>query len=145
MVVRCYNGNLQGRSCFDNIERIIIESSEYSETEQGTVLRSIRDRRCLAKLTFRMTNSRPGRLAQMILRIRFISQEIRNTFLSELLTLTFGVTYGMVHVAVARESVPTAGFLGDPNAMSFGQLVPLLLMALPILAAGEAYFGESCL
>ena len=27
--------------------------------------------------------------------------------------------------------------------MGFGQLVPLLLMALPVLAAGEVYFGES--
>ena len=27
--------------------------------------------------------------------------------------------------------------------MGFGQLVPLLLMALPLLAAGEIYVGES--
>ena len=132
-------------SRFDNIEKIIIASSHCSRTEQGTILRSIRDRRRLANhLNFLMTN-RPGRLAQILSEISFINREIGNTFLSELLTLTFGVTYGIAQVVVARENCPPAGLVGDQNAMGFGQLVPLLLMALPVLAAGEVYSGESCL
>jgi len=131
-------------SRFHNIERIIIASSQRSRTEQGTILRSIRDRRRLANHLNSLMTKRPGHLAQMLSKISFIDQEIGNTFLSELLTLTFGVTYGIAQVVVAREAVPTSGLVGDQNAMGFGQLVPLLLMALPVLAAGEIYFGKSC-
>ena len=39
--------------------------------------------------------------------------------------------------------MPAAGLVGNQNAMDFGPLVPLLLLALPVLAAGEAYYGDS--
>ena len=38
--------------------------------------------------------------------------------------------------------MPSGGLVGNQNTMSFGQLVPLLLMALPVFAAGEVYFGR---
>lgn len=42
-----------------------------------------------------------------------------------------------------RNEVLTARILGSQNATGFGQLLPLLLMALPLLAANKVYFGVS--
>ena len=33
--------------------------------------------------------------------------------------------------------------MGSKNDINFGQLVPLLLMLLPIFAAGEVFFGNN--
>ena len=67
---------------------------------------------------------------------------MNNAFSGDILTLIFGVAYGIATVISSRRNVPVAGLSGNENTMGFGQLVPLFLMALPVLAAGEIYFGK---
>lgn len=69
-------------------------------------------------------------------------QELQKSFLGDLLSVIFGFTFGITTVIYSRIDTPSVGLSGDENVMSFGQLVPLLLIALPILAAGEVYFGK---
>lgn len=69
----------------------------------------------------------------------FINDLIAQSFLGEILTLTFGMSYGIAQIITARISIPSAGLFGSQNELELGQLMPLLLMGLPILAAGEAY------
>ncbi|CAD6590844.1 MAG: hypothetical protein ASARMPREDX12_004752 [Alectoria sarmentosa] len=65
---------------------------------------------------------------------------MQNYFLSEIHDLLFSVSYGIAKVIINRNQIPTGGLSGDQNAISFGQPIPLLLIALPVLAAGEVYF-----
>ncbi len=68
--------------------------------------------------------------------------ETKYSFLSDLLTLQFGVALGITQVIVSRTDEPSAGVVGSQNDINFGQLVPLLLMLLPLFTAGEVFFGN---
>ncbi|KAI9880073.1 MAG: hypothetical protein M1830_005605 [Pleopsidium flavum] len=72
----------------------------------------------------------------------FIFAEMSDCFLYQIIFLLFGVTYGIVQIAAYRWVAfnAPAAISGSEDELGFGQLVPLLLIALPILAAGEAYF-----
>ena len=64
----------------------------------------------------------------------------QRSFLWQILWLTFGNTWGFAQVYVARwQAAPTV--VGNENELGFGQLVPLFLLALPVLAAVEGYTG----
>ena len=64
----------------------------------------------------------------------------QKSFLWQILWLTFGNTWGFAQVYVTRwQLAPTV--VGNENDLSFGQLVPLLLLALPVVAAIEGYTG----
>lgn len=76
-------------------------------------------------------------------RLRYLDREIRKSFIGELLTLLFGITYGLTLITVNRNDIPPAGLSGSQDTVGFGQLVPLFLMALPLLAAGEVCYGKS--
>ena len=68
--------------------------------------------------------------------------EINYSFLGDLLTLKFGILLGISQVIVSRIEEPSTGIVGSQSDINFGPLVPLLLMLLPLFAAGEAYFGK---
>lgn len=124
-----------------NLEKIVVTSSTLTRAEQGTTYRKLQQRRrwwryCNSWVKHRSTISR------RMLAFWFLSQEMRRSFLSEILTTLFGVGYGFLQLFATRNLVPKAGLSGDQNTISFGQLVPLLLIALPLLGAGEIYYGE---
>ena len=124
-----------------NLEKIVVTSSALTRAEQGTTYRKLQQRRrwwryCNGWVKHRSAISR--RMAEFW----YLNQEMQRSFLSEILTTLFGVGYGIAQVIATRNSVPKAGLSGDQNSISFGQLVPLLLIALPLLAAGEIYYGE---
>ena len=127
-----------------NLERIVVTSSILSKAEQGATYRKLQQRRrwwkyCNGWLANRSAFSR--RLIEMW----YLNQELQRSFLSEILTLLFGVSYGISQVVTNRNEIPHAGLSGDQNAITFGQLVPLFLIALPVLAAGEVYYGKCSL
>ena len=86
-----------------------------------------------------------GRLKSYMLAILFMAHEFSLSFLSQVLTLAFAITYGFAQTIVFRLDMPSSGIEGDQNEMGFGQLVPLFLLLLPGLAIGELYFGECVL
>lgn len=63
------------------------------------------------------------------------------SFLSTLPDVAFSYSYGLTQIVLYRW-VMAPQVTADSNRMGFGQYVPLLLLLLPILAAGETYYGE---
>ena len=120
------------RSRYRRLERIVVAFSRESRADQGVMIRTINRHQRLAQVR---NNSR--------LRLLLVlSGELSRSFLNELLTLLFGVAYGITQVIVSRQDSPLAGITGNQNTVGFGQLVPLLLLGLPMLAAGEVFSGK---
>jgi hypothetical protein len=67
--------------------------------------------------------------------------QCRGSFAWRLFWLWSGNVYGIVTIFTSRSV--TTGMSGNPNEMGFGQVVPLALLALPILAAMESHAGKS--
>lgn len=124
------------RKAMPSLEGILIATSKRSKAEQGAAIKRLRQRRRYCRYVLRQ-KLKGNHLARWFAQVAFISEEISHAFLSDLLTLLFGVVFGVSRIIVVRKR-PVSG---DHNTMNFGQIVPLLLMALPILAAGEALFG----
>lgn len=124
-----------------NLERIVVTSPTLSKAEQGATYRQLQQRRRWWKYCGDWVKKRSA-MSRRVAEIGYLNKEMQGSFLSEILTLLFGVSYGISQLITNRMNIPAAGIAGDQNAMSFGQLVPLLLIALPVLAAGEVYFGE---
>ena len=70
-------------------------------------------------------------------------REYSKSYISNIPDLLFTFSYGVAQVVASR-------WLGAPklaeeaNRMGFGQIVPLLLLAIPVLIAAEIYYGEIC-
>jgi hypothetical protein len=68
------------------------------------------------------------------------SETYLNSFVWQIVWLIFGLSYGIAQIVQVRwYNLPPLN--GSTNHMDFGQIVPLLLLTLPALAAGEAYYG----
>lgn len=124
-----------------NLERIVVTTPTLSKAEQGATYRKLQQRRRWWKYCNDWIKNRSA-LSRRVIEIWYLNQEMQRSFLSEILTLLFGVSYGISQVITNRNQVPNAGLSGNQNDISFGQLVPLFLIALPVLAAGEIYYGE---
>jgi hypothetical protein len=83
--------------------------------------------------------------------IEFYVTIFMESFLWEIVWMMFGNTFGIMQIYSTRWGTYDAPFIEYANykvngsesesEMSFGQMVALLLMILPVLAAGEAYYG----
>ena len=124
-----------------NFEHVVVASAPPSKAEQGVTYRRLQQRRRWWKFCRDWAKLRSGRRRRMA-EIDYLYQEMQKSFLSDILNLLFGISYGISQVITNRNNMPSAGLTGNQNATTFGQLVPLLLIALPILAAGEVYFGS---
>ena len=71
----------------------------------------------------------------------YIHHELMDSFFWRILWLIFGNTYGIIQIVVYRWSYQFVQIDGNEDDMGFGQIVPLLLLGLPVLAAGEVYYG----
>ena len=71
----------------------------------------------------------------------FFFMELQDSFLWQIVLIVFGNFYGALQLITFRFVPPVPTVVGNDNQMVFGQLVPLLLLALPLMAAVEAYFG----
>lgn len=67
-----------------------------------------------------------------------------NSFLASIAGIAFSYSYGLAQVVETRWKLIPERLPPDAGAMSFGQIMPLLLLGLPFLAAGESYYGEMC-
>jgi hypothetical protein len=65
------------------------------------------------------------------------------SFMSEIPRLGFDMAFGISQVIFSRNfDAPSLG--PSSYSMDFGQIVPLFLLALPMLVAAEIYYGISC-
>jgi hypothetical protein len=63
------------------------------------------------------------------------------SFVWQIVWLIFGLSYGIAQLVNIRWQY-TPSLAPGVGVMDFGQIVPLLLLVLPGLAAGEAYYGK---
>ena len=63
------------------------------------------------------------------------------SFIWQIVWLIFGLSYGIGQVVNIRWQIAPS-LAPSVGEMDFGQIVPLLLLLLPGLAAGEAYYGK---
>ena len=129
------------KSSVHNLEQLVVASSTLTRAEQGTVYRKLQQRRRWWRYCNGWVKHRSA-ISRHMVEFWYLNQEMQRSFLSEILTSLFGVGYGIAQVIIYRNLVPNVGLSGDQDLISFGQLVPLLLIALPLLAAGEIYSGE---
>ena len=126
----------------EHLIKIVIKSLRIPEAEEGALWRRIEEKERHAKARNLLKAEGKGwRLA--LTRIAILRREIQHSFMGVLLSLLFAVTYGIAQIIVYRQAKPSGGLTGAENSISFGQLVPLLLMLLPVFAAVEVYFGKS--
>lgn len=104
------------------------------------------DRRARAIDKIRAANDQPSRLKKSILNlfelVRFAYAELISSFLWELIWLLFGLVYAISQLGNTWRKFES------PNksslfVMGFGQMVPIILLVLPVLAALEVYQGMS--
>ena len=74
--------------------------------------------------------------------LMYLNTELLQSFLLEILTIFFGLVFGISQVVVYRSLAHPSQFVGNENTLGFGQLVALLLIMLPIMTAGEIYNGR---
>ena len=118
---------------------IIFRASRNSEIEAGEACRSMKERNRMAKLALIEGRNRM-RYSRVVL---WVYTEMGHAFLSEIFTLIFSVAFGVTQIVCARNvNVPGQGLAQNQNSMTFGQILPLLLIALPFLQAGEVYHGK---
>lgn len=72
----------------------------------------------------------------------FMGRELAFSFFITMALLITDLTYGFVQVFVYRAATPRGGIDGNQNEFSFGQLVPLLLLLLPIFTIVEIHSGK---
>lgn len=123
------------------LERIVVSTPMVSKAEQGVTYRRLKQRKHWWEFCGEWVKDRSA-FSRRVAEIRYLNQEMQNSFLGEIHDLLFSVSYGIAQVIINRNQIPTGGLSGDQNAISFGQLVPLLLIALPVLAAEKVYFDE---
>ena len=130
-----------------SVERAAIAVHAKTRSEMGTAFRKIRYQRRLAQyLEAQKVERSPFRYR--LREIMFVNQEIQRSFVGELQALLFGVSFGVTQLLYFRGLLGTPHhpgvdyLVGDENTIGFGQLVPLLLILLPIFAAGEAFDGK---
>lgn len=73
----------------------------------------------------------------------FMGRELAFSFFITMALLITDITYGFVQVFEYRAAAPLGGIKGNQNEISFGQLVPLLLLLLPIFTMMEIHSGKS--
>lgn len=66
-----------------------------------------------------------------------------DSFLASVSGIAFSFSYGVTRVVVTRWKLSPASLPSEAQTMGFGQIMPVLLLCLPFLAAGESYYGES--
>lgn len=70
------------------------------------------------------------------------STSYNNSFLSRIPGIAFSFSYGTSQVVLYRWLMKPE-FVVDDSKMDFGQITPLLLLIIPVLAAAEIYYGRN--
>ena len=121
----------------ENLAIIHVSSTRKSKVEKSAALTRLRQRQRWVRYCDRWREDEDRWLVETV----FLFTELQYSFLSEILRSLFGLVFGITQVFVSRYNTPEYGLSGDQNTIGFGQLVPLLLLTLPMLTAGDLLFG----
>ena len=76
--------------------------------------------------------------------VMLASLELYSSFLVPLLWALLNLVWGSLQLLNPRTALAKQGQIAEENAFGFGQIIPLMLLALPLVAAFDAYYGRSC-
>jgi hypothetical protein len=99
-----------------------------------------RDARERARISRRLAKLFKRNQSQTLQQLMLTIFAYRRSFLCQIGNLFFGLSYGLSQVVVSR-------WVGEPtlqdgsNRVDFGQIVPIVLLTLPLLAAAEIFHG----
>ena len=69
--------------------------------------------------------------------------ELYSSFLAPLLWSLLNLVWGSLQLLNPRTALAAQGQIAEENTFGFGQIIPLMLLALPFVAAFDAYYGKS--
>ena len=75
--------------------------------------------------------------------VMFASLELYSSFLAPLLWVLLNLIWGSLQLLIPRVGLAESTAIAEENNFGFGQIIPLMLLALPLVAAIEAYYGRS--
>lgn len=114
---------------------------EISSRPSVTTIRVEREKGRFDRFESNLTSSH-RLIKRYALATLFMGRELAFSFFITLALLIADLTYGFVQVFEYRASTPHGGINGNQNEISFGQLVPLLLLLLPMFTMGEIHSGK---
>ena len=69
--------------------------------------------------------------------------DLYSSFLAPLLWVFLNLVWGSLQLLIPRTALAKSGVIAEENTFGFGQIIPLTLLALPLVAIIEAYYGPS--
>ena len=75
--------------------------------------------------------------------VTLVSLELYSSFLAPLLWALLNLVWGSLQLLNPRTALANQGQIEEENTFGFGQIIPLMLLALPLVAAFDAYYGKS--
>ena len=69
--------------------------------------------------------------------------ELYSSFLGPLLWVLLSLIWGSLQLLAPRTALAESGGVAEENRLGFGQIIALMLLTLPLVAACEAYYGQS--
>ena len=122
-----------------NIRERLLSSLEKALDRKVKQIRDCVDRQLQASLSQRMSYC--TYLATYTVILAFL--ELYTSFLAPLLWVLLNIVWGSLQLLVPRTALARSGLIKEENSFAFGQIIPLMLLALPLVAALEAYYGLS--
>lgn len=74
--------------------------------------------------------------------VTLTSLELYSSFLTPLLWVLLNLIWGSLQLLFPRMKLAHQDLIAEENTFGFGQIIPLMLLALPLVAAFEAYYGQ---
>lgn len=74
--------------------------------------------------------------------VTLASLELYSSFLAPLLWVLLNLVWGSLQLLNPRTGLAEQGQIAEENTFGFGQIIPLMLLALPLVAAFDAYYGR---
>lgn len=143
------------------ISSYIARAAALFESSEAYFRRSIRDRllgkleealdRNVKHILDRTAHGRKASWAQKLCyhtylatyAVTLASLELYSSFLTSMLWVLLSLVWGSLQLLIPRTELAGQGLIAEENTFGFGQIVPLMLLALPLVAAFEAYYGQS--
>ena len=75
--------------------------------------------------------------------VTLASLELYSSFLAPLLWALLNLVWGSLQLLNPRTALAKQGQIAEENTFGFGQIIPLMLLALPLVATFDAYYGKS--
>ncbi|KAL4782807.1 hypothetical protein BJX76DRAFT_358621 [Aspergillus varians] len=86
----------------------------------------------------RKTSLRKQQITTLLIAEKFVFHECQDSFVWRIMWLLGANIYGVIEVFMTRSN--TSGMSGDRDTMGYGQIVPLVLLILPLFAAIQSVY-----